>query len=168
MHFIAIIAISTVTFGWRNLKNCYFTRGHSLKLQKRKCRSSVRQILFSYRIVNFWNSLPESVVTAPTLNCFKNRIDKHCIALKFSYTLWTSTTKISKQAYSLYTTEEDDDDADDDDCFVFDRDDNKASNMSTPLPRPRRLRVNQGNGQTSLRPGPMQCQIRYHSKSKVK
>ena len=63
------------------------TRGHSLKLQKRECRTSVRQNFFSYRIVNHWNSLPDSVVSAPSLNCFKNRFDKHCIALKFSTTL---------------------------------------------------------------------------------
>ena len=24
-----------------------------------------------------WNSLPESIVTAPSLNSFKNRLDKH-------------------------------------------------------------------------------------------
>jgi len=89
------------------------TRGHSLKLQNRECRSSVRQNFFSYTIVNFWNSLPESVVTAPTLNFFKNRFDKHCIARKFSSTLWKSTVKISQQAYGLYTTVEEADDDDD-------------------------------------------------------
>jgi len=28
------------------------------------------------RIVNTWNSLPESVIAAETTNCFKNRPDK--------------------------------------------------------------------------------------------
>jgi len=29
------------------------------------------------RITNVWNSLPFSVVTAPSVNSFKNRLDKH-------------------------------------------------------------------------------------------
>jgi hypothetical protein len=44
------------------------TRGHGFKLLKRH--------FFSMRVVNLWNSLPDDVVTAPTLNTFKNRIDK--------------------------------------------------------------------------------------------
>ena len=63
------------------------TRGHMYKLKKRVCRTSVRLNFFSYMIVNFWNSLPESVVSAPSVNCFKHRLDKHCDDLKFSSTL---------------------------------------------------------------------------------
>ena len=44
------------------------TRGHGFKLLKRH--------FFSMRVVNLWNSLPDDVVTAPTLNTFKNRIDR--------------------------------------------------------------------------------------------
>lgn len=51
-------------------------RGHPYKLVKRCCNTSVRQHFFSFRVVNGWNILPEDVVTAPTLNCFKSRIDK--------------------------------------------------------------------------------------------
>ena len=53
------------------------TRGHSLKLKKTQCRMAVRQHAFSQRVVNNWNLLPETVVTAPTLNTFKNRLDRH-------------------------------------------------------------------------------------------
>jgi hypothetical protein len=52
------------------------TRGHGFKLLKRHCRSELRSDFFSMRVVNLWNSLPDNVVTAPTLNTFKNRIDK--------------------------------------------------------------------------------------------
>ena len=52
------------------------TRGHSLKLKKPSVKTSVRENFFSIRIVNAWNSLPDDVVTAPTLNAFKNRLDK--------------------------------------------------------------------------------------------
>jgi len=40
------------------------TRGHCLKLMKRDCKTAGRANFLSYRIVNFWNSLPEQVVTA--------------------------------------------------------------------------------------------------------
>jgi hypothetical protein len=53
------------------------TRGHSLKLTKRNCRTGVRQNSFGFRVVNLWNSLPEDVVSAPSVNAFKSRFDKH-------------------------------------------------------------------------------------------
>jgi hypothetical protein len=53
------------------------TRGHSLKVNKGHCRLNVRSNFFSQRVVNLWNSLPESTVTAPTLNSFKSRLDTH-------------------------------------------------------------------------------------------
>ena len=51
-------------------------RGHSLKLQKQSSQLKVRHDFFSLRVVDLWNSLPESVVSAPSLNSFKNRLDK--------------------------------------------------------------------------------------------
>ena len=51
-------------------------RGHSLKLQKAYCRTSVRQHFFAERVVNEWNALPEAVVSAPSLNCFKERLKR--------------------------------------------------------------------------------------------
>jgi hypothetical protein len=53
------------------------TRGHSYKLKKSRSSKAVRQKFFSQRIVNSWNSLPEPVVDSPTVNTFKNRLDKH-------------------------------------------------------------------------------------------
>ena len=53
------------------------TRGHSLKLRKDRVLKSVRRNFFSVRVVNDWNSLPESVVSAPTVNAFKSRLDRH-------------------------------------------------------------------------------------------
>jgi hypothetical protein len=43
------------------------TRGHSLKLKKRDCRTSMRANYFGLRVVNFWNSLPEEVVQATSV-----------------------------------------------------------------------------------------------------
>jgi hypothetical protein len=52
------------------------TRGHSLKLEKRRASKTTRQQFFPFRIVNTWNSLPENIVSAPTINSFKARLDK--------------------------------------------------------------------------------------------
>jgi ribonucleases P/MRP protein subunit RPP40 len=52
------------------------TRGHGYKLLKRQCRSQMRSNFFNMRVVNLWNSLPEDVVSAPSLNTFKGRLDK--------------------------------------------------------------------------------------------
>jgi hypothetical protein len=52
-------------------------RGHSLKLKKHHCKRTVRQHFFSERVVNHWNSLPEEIVSAPKMNTFKNKLDKH-------------------------------------------------------------------------------------------
>ena len=62
-----------------------YTRGHSRKLKKLSSKKSCRSNFFSRRIVNAWNSLPDSVVAAPSLNTFKSSLDKHW--LKFQYHL---------------------------------------------------------------------------------
>ena len=49
-------------------------RGHSLKKKVRA--EEVRKHFFANRIVNLWNSLPEKVVPAPSINSFKSRLDK--------------------------------------------------------------------------------------------
>ena len=53
------------------------TRGHSLKLEKRRCQNTMRQHCFSNRVINNWNSLPESIISAPTVNSFKSKLDQH-------------------------------------------------------------------------------------------
>ena len=53
------------------------TRGNSFKLNKSRCRLNIRQTFFSQRIINAWNQLPEHVVNAETVNCFKNRLDRY-------------------------------------------------------------------------------------------
>ena len=52
------------------------TRGHSLKIFKERANSRVRQNQLMIRAVDAWNRLPENVVTAPSLDSFKNRLDK--------------------------------------------------------------------------------------------
>lgn len=53
------------------------TRGHTYKLEKLRSNTNIGSSLFSRRITQDWNNLPESVVGAPSLQCFKSRLDKH-------------------------------------------------------------------------------------------
>ena len=66
------------------------TRGHSYKLAKNRCQTSLRQKFLSYRVVNLWNGLPEDVVSCETMNAFKNSLDSHWSKLK--YQIVTSST----------------------------------------------------------------------------
>ena len=57
------------------LENKPSTRGHIYKLEKQRCKTSLRQKCFTQRVVERWNKLPVQVVEAPSVNVFKNRID---------------------------------------------------------------------------------------------
>lgn len=59
------------------------TRGHSCKLSKPRCNSSFRLRQFSSRIINDWNNLPESVISAKTVENFKMLLDRHWDNLKY-------------------------------------------------------------------------------------
>ena len=61
-------------------------RGNSLKLAKGHVHGNTRAAYFSERIVGTWNSLPEEVVTAPSVNAFKNRLDRHWKHRTLKYT----------------------------------------------------------------------------------
>ena len=52
------------------------TRGNSKKLKAIRSRYDIRKYTFSVRTVNLWNSLSDEVVTAESVNSFKNRLDK--------------------------------------------------------------------------------------------
>ena len=52
------------------------TRGHSLKLNKSRVRTDLRQHFFSERVINTWNKLDNDTVCASSLNCFKHRLEK--------------------------------------------------------------------------------------------
>ena len=63
------------------------TWGHSLKLFKDQSKRELRRHFFSQRVINIWNSLLDTVVTAPSVNMQKNLLDKHCRnqAVKYDY-----------------------------------------------------------------------------------
>ena len=53
------------------------TRGHQLKTEKKRCHKTKKMRSFAFRVVDIWNKLPEKVVNAPSLNCFKSRQKNH-------------------------------------------------------------------------------------------
>ena len=60
------------------------TRGHDKRLEKQRAYQIVRQNFLTVRATNTWNSLPQEVISAPTLNSFKARLDKHWAKFHFS------------------------------------------------------------------------------------
>ena len=52
------------------------TRGHYLKIDKKRVTHQARSRFFSQRVVNSWNGLPKAVVSAKTTEVFKTRLDK--------------------------------------------------------------------------------------------
>jgi len=54
----------------------HFLRGHTFKLFKQRCRTTIRANSFSMRVVDEWNALPQEVVDATSVISFKNRLDR--------------------------------------------------------------------------------------------
>jgi len=52
------------------------TRGNDFKLNKIRDKYNLRKYFFTNRVVNVWNSLPNYVITAESVNSFKSRLDK--------------------------------------------------------------------------------------------
>ena len=55
------------------------TRGHNLRLKGRSFKTEMRRNLFSRRVVNLWNSLPQKAVEARSLSVIKTEIDRFLI-----------------------------------------------------------------------------------------
>ena len=53
------------------------TRGNCMKLLYVGATRDVRKYSFCLRVVNTWNPLPDDVVTAGSINSFKNLLDSH-------------------------------------------------------------------------------------------
>jgi len=61
------------------------TRGHIKKLVIKRCHYDVRKYSFCIRVVNIWNSLPNKVISATSVNSFKNRLDLFWADQEVSY-----------------------------------------------------------------------------------
>jgi len=70
------------------LNNVSVTSGNSLKILSRSFHYDLRKYSFPARVVNIWNSLPNVVVLASSLDIFKNRLDRFWgnQGVKYDYT----------------------------------------------------------------------------------
>jgi len=58
--------------------------GHSQKICKPRFNTDIRKYFFSNRVIDRWNSLEQDTVDAPSLNCFKRRLNKiRCTRMGF-------------------------------------------------------------------------------------
>ena len=62
---------------WKDQADRTSGRHHSKKLFPQSARTQLRQNSFSLRTVKIWNKLPESIVSAPSMNSFKSRLDNY-------------------------------------------------------------------------------------------
>ena len=53
----------------------YSTRGHSMKLEQRRCHTDMRRYTFSQRVIAQWNTLPQHIIDSNTVNQFKKSYD---------------------------------------------------------------------------------------------
>ena len=54
----------------------YDTRNHRFAVQQSHIQYDMRKFSFPNRIIALWNSLPDYVVSSPTLNTFKARLGR--------------------------------------------------------------------------------------------
>jgi len=57
-------------------QDLFRTRGNKYKLVQHHCHYDMRNFNFINRVVPIWNSLSNHVVSADTVNTFKNCLDK--------------------------------------------------------------------------------------------
>ena len=57
--------------------NVTITRGNRYKLAIQSVKYDLRKYFFTNRVAPIWNSLPDVVVSAPSVSSFKNRLDKY-------------------------------------------------------------------------------------------
>ena len=62
---------------WKDTTSRTGVRGNSLKIFPQRACTEIRKNSFALRIAKTWNCHPDSVITAPTTNTFKNRLDKY-------------------------------------------------------------------------------------------
>ena len=72
-----IYRISSVSFDtFFKCNNYGATRGHLLKLTKRRASTELKHHFFSERVINIWNSFDNRTVTSGSINIFKGNLER--------------------------------------------------------------------------------------------
>ena len=61
---------------WEDVTLRSGNRGHCLKIFTQRAKINLRKNAFPHRVAEQWNSLPNSVIQARSINSFKNKLDK--------------------------------------------------------------------------------------------
>ena len=70
------VEIDCEAFFEKNVNNNNQTRGHNFKLRKKFCPTDQLFNIFSSRVIDCWNWLPEAVVNCKTAKSFIYFLDK--------------------------------------------------------------------------------------------
>ena len=82
------------------LKNNHHTRGHALKLVKKRCRTDLRQLFFDC-VINRWNNLSIEAIESTSLNAFKKKMNLLRKTRKGLFRDWEVTSSNDLMAYSF-------------------------------------------------------------------
>ena len=77
---------------FEKVSNMYNLRGHTMQIYKGRYRLDIRKHFFSNRVVNKWNSQPQTVTDAESVIAFKNRTDKYYSYYSFGFSTRESTS----------------------------------------------------------------------------
>ena len=77
-------------------------RSHRFRLKQQCCTYITRQPFFTDRSVLIWNSMPENVVAADTVNIFKLQLDKFFVTIRTSYMITEHCQKVLEVEVMLY------------------------------------------------------------------
>ena len=92
---------------WINQTQRSSERGHGFKLFPQRAKLDLRKHSFTVRTSQIWNSLPDYVVNAKTLNSFKNRLDSWWDDQEIKYNDYKSEITITGSHRLLIDVESD-------------------------------------------------------------
>ena len=90
------------------------SRGHPYNVYKLRYGHDIRKYSFRLRVQSQWNNLPVKVVTAPSINSFKGRLDKLWRGSDLMYNPKVKVHVVSAARNTRYTSVSDDDQPDSD------------------------------------------------------
>ena len=70
---------------WKDSAQRISTSTNPQKIYPQRANTRLRQNCFTIRASKLWNTLPECIIEAKSLNCFKNRLDKHWVNIPIRY-----------------------------------------------------------------------------------